>query len=59
MERMLCAECGAVTYSAAATRLVEQGERCLRCGGQLSVEPTAPVAVAPRGEDPGQRRSTA
>lgn len=42
MERMLCAGCAAVSYSAAATRMVERGLRCPRCGGRLVVEPHAP-----------------
>jgi DNA-directed RNA polymerase subunit RPC12/RpoP len=58
MERMLCAECAAVSYSAAATMLVERGERCPRCGGRLSVEPNEPVAAAPPG-DAARRRFTA
>lgn len=46
MERMLCAKCAAVTYSAAARRLVERGERCARCGGELIVEPAEPARAA-------------
>jgi hypothetical protein len=37
MERMLCEQCSAVTYSAAARTLIERGQRCPRCGGQLGV----------------------
>jgi hypothetical protein len=55
MERMLCLQCAAVTYSAAATKMVERGERCQRCGGQLSVEPSEPVGVAPDRAGPQRR----
>jgi DNA-directed RNA polymerase subunit RPC12/RpoP len=55
MERMLCAQCSAVTYSAAAKKLVERGERCPRCGGQLAVEPSERVAVAPRRDEQERR----
>ena len=54
MERMLCAKCAAVTYSAAARRLVERGERCARCGGELTVEPVESAEAARYGCAPGQ-----
>jgi hypothetical protein len=59
MERMLCAQCAAVTYSAAATRLVERGEPCPSCGGRLTVESSGPVPVAQRADDGHGERSTA
>jgi hypothetical protein len=55
MERMLCAQCAAVTYSAAAWKLVERGERCLRCGGKLTLAPSEPLAVAPAREEQERR----
>jgi len=55
MERMLCVQCAAVTYSAAATKMVERGERCQRCGGQLSVEPSEPVGAARGGAGPERK----
>jgi hypothetical protein len=51
MERMLCAECAAVTYSAAAKKMVDRGERCARCGGELRLEPPLAVGAAPAGDD--------
>jgi ribosomal protein S27AE len=38
MERMLCESCAAVSYSAAARQIVDEGERCPRCGGTLVLE---------------------
>jgi Zn-finger nucleic acid-binding protein len=38
MERMLCDQCSAVTYSAAARMLIERGDRCPGCGGPLAVD---------------------
>ena len=38
---MLCTQCAAVAYSAAARRLVENGEPCPRCGGPLMLEEDA------------------
>ena len=35
---MLCEECSAVTYSAAARTLIDRGDRCARCGGPLAIE---------------------
>ena len=54
MERMLCAKCTAVTYSAAARRLVERGERCVRCGGELTVEPVERAGGARYERAPGR-----
>ena len=54
MERMLCAKCAAVTYSAAARRLVERGERCARCGGELTVETVEPARSARFDRAPGR-----
>jgi hypothetical protein len=55
MERMLCAGCAAVTYSAAAKKLVERGERCPQCGGQLTLESPDTVGVAPERAKPAER----
>ena len=41
---MLCTQCAAVSYSAAAKILVERGERCPNCGG--------PVRLAPEDDSP-------
>jgi hypothetical protein len=57
MERMLCAECAAVTYSAAARKLVARGERCPRCGGELSVDTRPTVAVTLAREAPDDKRT--
>jgi hypothetical protein len=46
MERMLCEQCSAVTYSAAATMIIERGERCPRCGGMLAVDEQRPPTLA-------------
>jgi rRNA maturation endonuclease Nob1 len=46
MERMLCEGCSAVTYSAAATMLIERGDRCPRCGGRLAIVDERMVTVA-------------
>ncbi len=32
---MRCTQCAAVSYSAAARTLVERGDRCPQCGGEL------------------------
>ena len=52
MNRMVCEDCRAVFYSAAARILVENGERCPSCGGRLLLEPERGdrVPVAPNGE---------
>ena len=39
MNRMVCEDCRAVFFSAAARTLVEQGERCAVCSGILRLEP--------------------
>ncbi len=39
MNRMVCEDCRAVFFSAAARTLVEQGERCAVCSGMLRLEP--------------------
>jgi predicted nucleic acid-binding Zn-ribbon protein len=38
VNRLKCEDCGTVYYSAAAKTLVEQGERCAKCGGKLFVD---------------------
>jgi hypothetical protein len=38
MERMLCTKCAAVSYSAAAAKLVEGGQRCEHCGAPLALD---------------------
>jgi ribosomal protein S27AE len=35
VNRLVCGDCGAVYYSAAAKTLAEEGERCAKCGGLL------------------------
>jgi hypothetical protein len=48
---MRCTQCAAVSFSAAARTLVERGERCPQCGGELVLDPKAsPVAVTADGE---------
>jgi DNA-directed RNA polymerase subunit RPC12/RpoP len=54
MERMLCTQCAAVWYSAAAATLVERGEGCPSCGGRLEVMPREPVAVATQAGGPAE-----
>ena len=54
MERMTCTECAAESYSAAAKTLVEQGDRCPVCGGELKVEPREPVPVTAEARGPEQ-----
>jgi len=44
---MRCTQCAAVSFSAAARTLVERGERCPQCGGELVLDPQdRPVAVS-------------
>jgi hypothetical protein len=44
-------QCAAVSFSAAARTMVEQGYRCGQCGGELVLVPVeAPVAVAVAGD---------
>jgi hypothetical protein len=52
---MLCAECAAVSYSAAAKTLVESGERCPRCGGPLMLEEAEPTGVTSKGAKPAPK----
>lgn len=52
MDRMLCTQCAAVSYSAAAQTLVEHGEPCPRCGGRVAAAPPEPVAVGAGEPDP-------
>jgi ribosomal protein S27AE len=48
---MRCTQCAAVSYSAAARTLVEQGHRCPACGGEVALAPhELAVAVAAEGE---------
>ncbi len=43
---MRCTQCAAVTYSAAARTLVERGDRCPQCGGEIALAPEEqPVGV--------------
>jgi hypothetical protein len=56
MERMLCEQCAAESFSAAARQLVDRGERCPRCGGELRLADTEPpVGIAPKSPAPGDR----
>lgn len=58
MERMLCEQCSAVTYSAAARMLTERGDRCPRCGGVLAMRDGQHVTAPPepvRAEDASAR----
>jgi DNA-directed RNA polymerase subunit RPC12/RpoP len=49
MNRMVCEQCGTVYYSAAARIMVEQGERCDKCGGKLVLaNGPRPVSDPPR-----------
>jgi DNA-directed RNA polymerase subunit RPC12/RpoP len=44
---MRCSQCAATSFSAAAKTLVERGDRCQHCGGELTLaERRQPVAVA-------------
>jgi DNA-directed RNA polymerase subunit RPC12/RpoP len=66
LDEMRCTQCSAVSYSAAARTLVERGQRCAQCGGELLLapEPKQPVGVtaeargeaAARAEDDLERR---
>jgi hypothetical protein len=44
---MRCSQCAAATFSAAAKTLVERGDRCPQCGGELALAPAErqPVGV--------------
>ena len=49
MDEMRCTQCSAVSFSAAARTLVERGDRCPQCGGELVLaapEPKQAVAVS-------------
>src|SRR3954452_2742918 len=50
LNRMVCEDCGTVSYSAAARTMVERGERCSKCGGRLV------LANGPRPLKPRERR---
>ncbi len=46
MDEMRCSQCAAVSFSAAAKTLVERGDRCPQCGGELALAPDRqPVGV--------------
>ena len=60
MIRLICEDCRTVYYSAAGRTMVEQGQRCEKCGGRLVLDEdgsgggraTRPVPVnAESGED--------
>jgi DNA-directed RNA polymerase subunit RPC12/RpoP len=54
VNRLACEDCGTVYYSAAAKTLVEQGERCAKCGGRLLYdEDDGPGPVAVSAPEPG------
>ncbi|HEX8068290.1 MAG TPA: hypothetical protein VF520_17385 [Thermoleophilaceae bacterium] len=47
MDQMRCAQCAAISYSAAARLLVERGDRCPQCGGELELTgDITPVGVS-------------
>ena len=48
MIRMICENCQTVYYSAAGRIMVEQGERCQKCGGRLVLDEDAPGAGSSR-----------
>lgn len=53
MNRLVCEDCGAVYYSAAAKTLAEQGQACAKCGGRLVFkEGPEPRPVPVSGTDP-------
>jgi ribosomal protein S27AE len=49
MERMLCESCAAVSYSAAARKMVDRGDPCPRCGGVLVLDDDDRVATGASG----------
>ena len=55
MDQMRCAQCAAISYSAAARTLVLQGERCPQCGGELALTVQPPVGVAAERQRAGLR----
>ena len=56
---MRCTQCAAVTFSAAARTLVERGDRCEACGGEVVLvtehPPVGVAAEAPAGEPDARR----
>jgi hypothetical protein len=56
---MRCTQCAAVSYSAAARTLVERGDRCPQCGGELALAPAAPAERQPVGVGPAETASEA
>lgn len=38
MIRLICEDCRTVYYSAAGRTMVEQGQRCEKCGGRLVMD---------------------
>jgi DNA-directed RNA polymerase subunit RPC12/RpoP len=54
VNRLVCEDCGAVYYSAAAKTLADQGQTCAKCGGRLVfVDGPEPRPVVPvNGPDP-------
>lgn len=53
MNKMVCEDCGTVYYSAAAKTMVEQGERCAKCGGRLLLDENGPARVIASVPPPG------
>jgi rRNA maturation endonuclease Nob1 len=47
MIRMTCEDCRTVYYSAAARTLVEQGQRCAKCGGRLVIDEPSTGSAKP------------
>ena len=47
---MLCTQCAAASYSAAAMTLVERGQPCPRCGGALALAHSESVSASQRSE---------
>jgi rRNA maturation endonuclease Nob1 len=52
VNRLICEDCGTVYYSAAAKTLVEQGERCAKCGGRLRCEEASRPRPVPANHTP-------
>ena len=48
MIRLRCEECRTVYYSAAGRTMVEQGQRCEKCGGRLVLDEDGPGGEPPR-----------
>ena len=46
MNGMQCTDCGATHYSAAAKAMVERGDRCPDCGGELVFREAADLPIA-------------